>query len=120
MKKFWNVSRKYLFCMLFVLGIFIVLGVNLTEISGQIEEQCQINVFVPHNATDAQFKAVGEKLAKIAKNTQILAVSHLAQIAVMSDAEFLIEKQETQGKTITCVHALSEKEKMKDEGAAQA
>lgn len=50
---------------LFVLGIFIVLGVNLTEISGQIEKQCQINVFVPHNATDAQFKAVGEKLAKI-------------------------------------------------------
>ena len=25
MKKFWNVSRKYLFCMLFVLGIFTVI-----------------------------------------------------------------------------------------------
>ena len=34
------------------------------------------------------------KIAKIAKNTQIIAVSHLAQIAVMSDEEFLIEKQE--------------------------
>jgi len=50
---------------LFILGVFIILGVNLNEISGQIEEQCQINVFVPHNATDAQFKAVGERLAEI-------------------------------------------------------
>ena len=51
-------------------------------------------------------KVVGEKLAKIAKNTQIIAVSHLAQIAVMSDSEFLIEKQEQDGKTLTKVHAL--------------
>ena len=56
---------------LFILGIFIILGVNLTEISGQIEEQCQINVFVPHNATDAQFKAVGEKLAKLEHVTNV-------------------------------------------------
>ncbi len=53
-------------------------------------------------------KVVGEKLAKIAKNTQIIAVSHLAQIAVMSDEEFLIEKQEVDGKTLTKVNALDE------------
>ena len=51
-------------------------------------------------------KVVGEKLAVIAKNTQVIAVSHLAQIAVMSDDEFLIEKHETDGKTVTNVHAL--------------
>ena len=56
-------------------------------------------------------KVVGEKLAKIAKNTQIIAVSHLAQIAVMSDSEFLIEKQEINGKTLTKVKALSVEEK---------
>ena len=56
-------------------------------------------------------KVVGEKLAKIAKDTQIIAVSHLAQIAVMSDSEFLIEKQEINGKTLTKVKALSEEEK---------
>ena len=53
-------------------------------------------------------KVVGEKLARIAKSTQILAVSHLAQIAVMSDGEYLIEKRETEGKTVTLVHALDE------------
>lgn len=51
-------------------------------------------------------KVVGEKLARIAKNTQIIAVSHLAQIAVMSDNEFLIEKHEQDGKTLTNVFAL--------------
>ncbi len=59
-------------------------------------------------------KVVGEKLARIAKNTQIIAVSHLAQIAVMSDDEFLIEKQETDGKTLTKVHSLDEREKTQE------
>ena len=59
-------------------------------------------------------KVVGEKLAKIAKNIQIVAVSHLAQIASMSDREFLIEKQEESGKTLTKVYALSEAEKTKE------
>ena len=59
-------------------------------------------------------KVVGEKLARIAKNTQIIAVSHLAQIAVMSDDEFLIEKVETEGKTLTKVHALDEEEQLQE------
>ena len=56
-------------------------------------------------------KVVGEKLAKIAKIKQIIAVSHLAQIAVMSDNEFLIEKTENAGKTLTNVYSLDEKGK---------
>ncbi len=59
-------------------------------------------------------KVVGEKFAKIAKNTQIIAVSHLAQIAVMSDAEFLIEKMECDGKTLTQVRSLQGDEKKQE------
>ena len=59
-------------------------------------------------------KVVGEKLAKIAKNTQIIAVSHLAQIAVMSDSEFLIEKQELDGKTVTRVSPLNAEQKVQE------
>ena len=59
-------------------------------------------------------KVVGEKLARIARNTQIIAVSHLAQIAAMSDDEFLIEKQESDGKTVTLVHALNETQKTQE------
>ena len=59
-------------------------------------------------------KVVGEKLAKIAKNTQIIAVSHLAQIAVLSDKEYLIEKQELSGKTLTKVFALDSAQKTQE------
>lgn len=59
-------------------------------------------------------KVVGEKLAKIAKNTQIIAVSHLAQIAVMSDNEYLIEKREEQNKTLTFVTELDKQAKVKE------
>ena len=59
-------------------------------------------------------KVVGEKLVKIAVSTQIIAVSHLAQIAVMSDREFLIEKRESDGKTLTNVYALDEESKVQE------
>ena len=59
-------------------------------------------------------KIVGEKFAQIAKNTQIIAVSHLAQIASMSDKEFLIEKFEKDGKTYTDVRELTDEQKTKE------
>ena len=59
-------------------------------------------------------KVVGEKLARIAKGTQIIAVSHLAQIAVMSDEEFLIEKEENGGKTLTQVYHLDENGRLRE------
>ncbi len=59
-------------------------------------------------------KVVGEKLAKIAKNTQIIAVSHLAQVAVMSDTEFLIKKEEEIEKTLTQVFALTAEQRKRE------
>ena len=52
-------------------------------------------------------KVVAEKFAAIARDTQIIAVSHLAQIAAMADENFLISKHETaEGKTRTCIAPL--------------
>ena len=59
-------------------------------------------------------KVVGEKLAKIAKDTQIIAVSHLAQIVALSDSQYLIEKLEENGKTLTRVHSLNEEGKVSE------
>ncbi len=52
-------------------------------------------------------KAVGEKFCRIAKNTQIIAVSHLARIAAFADRNFLIEKSEQEGRTLTHITLLS-------------
>ncbi len=51
-------------------------------------------------------KVVAEKFAAISKTTQVIAVSHLAQIAAAADRQFLIEKTEAGEKTRTSVHAL--------------
>lgn len=59
-------------------------------------------------------KVVGQKFAKIAKSTQIIAVSHLAQIVAMSDGDFLIEKHEENGSTKTNVYPLDKEGKKQE------
>ncbi len=51
-------------------------------------------------------RVVAEKFAKISKNTQIIAVSHLAQIASFADAQYVIEKAQSDGKTYTSVRGV--------------
>ena len=56
-------------------------------------------------------RVVAEKFADIAKTTQIIAVSHLAQIAAFADRQFLIEKKEEEGRTYSRNRALEEEER---------
>ena len=49
---------------------------------------------------------VGEKLAELAKNRQVLCVTHLPQIAVMADTHFSINKNVKDGRTYTHVDRL--------------
>lgn len=53
-------------------------------------------------------RVVGEKFCKIARHIQIIAVSHLAQIAACADREFYIEKRETGGRTFTVIRPLED------------
>jgi DNA repair protein RecN (Recombination protein N) len=53
---------------------------------------------------------VSEKMAVIARNHQIICITHLAQIASMADQHFLIEKQPADGKTVTNIGLLSPEE----------
>ena len=81
---------------------------SLNEISTYVFDEIDAGI------SGVTAKVVGEKLAQIATKTQIIAVSHLAQIAVMSDDEFLIEKQESAGKTLTNVYKLDEEGKKRE------
>ncbi len=81
---------------------------NLNEISTYIFDEIDAGI------SGKTARVVGEKLARIAKHTQIIAVSHLAQIAALSDSEYLIEKREQTGKTLTEVFALDEKAKIQE------
>lgn len=53
---------------------------------------------------------VAEKLALIAKTRQVICITHLPQIAAMSEKHYLIEKQAIEDKTITSIKALDENE----------
>ena len=49
---------------------------------------------------------VAEKLSEVARNRQVLCVTHLPQIAAMGDVHFSVEKGEAQGRTFTAVEQL--------------
>lgn len=59
-------------------------------------------------------KVTAEKIASISRKTQVIAVSHLPQMAAMSDNEMLIEKREEGGKTLTKVTNLDRDGKIKE------
>ncbi len=57
---------------------------------------------------------VSEQLAIIAKHHQVICITHLAQIAAMADAHYIIEK-ETDGKTTkTMINKLNEEESIEE------
>ena len=50
---------------------------------------------------------VSEKMAVIGRNHQVICITHLAQIAAMADAHYLIEKNVINGKTKTTISLLN-------------
>ncbi len=49
---------------------------------------------------------IGIKLRAVSRDKQVLCVTHLSQIAVMADTQYLIEKHTEQERTVTQVHLL--------------
>ena len=58
--------------------------------------------------------AVAECIAKVAKNKQVLCITHLAQIACMADVHLSIDKQSDEKKTVTEVKRLMEFDRTKE------
>ncbi len=57
---------------------------------------------------------VSEKMALLGKRHQVLCITHLAQIAAMADAHYLIEKQINDNKTTTEIRLLGEDESIQE------
>ena len=55
---------------------------------------------------------VSERLAYIAKKRQVIAITHLPQIAAMADAHFSIEKSVENETTISTIRRLTEDEQV--------
>ena len=59
-------------------------------------------------------QAVAEKMASIGRYHQVLCVTHLAQIAAMADAQYLVQKQVSQGRTHTTVRLLDDEGRVEE------
>lgn len=59
-------------------------------------------------------ETVAEKFSQIAKNIQVIAISHLPQIVSFSDASFKISKYSTDEKTFTAIEKLDENGKIEE------
>ena len=51
-------------------------------------------------------RKIGIKLKEISKNTQVICVTHSAQVATLADYHYLIKKNEVDGRAQTCVKLL--------------
>lgn len=59
-------------------------------------------------------EAVGRKLSKLARYHQIICITHLPQIAKFGDNHFRITKNVLNGRTITSINPLNEKDRIKE------
>ena len=57
---------------------------------------------------------VSEKMAVIARNHQVICITHLAQIAAMADTHMAIEKKAVNGSTVTSVRLLDAEESVEE------
>ncbi len=59
-------------------------------------------------------EAVGRKLKALARNNQVLCVTHLPQIATFADHHYVIEKKESSGRTRTSIRAITGDERTEE------
>jgi len=52
--------------------------------------------------------AIGERLARLAQDLQVLSITHAPQVAAYADFHLKVEKETKEGKTLTYVQTLSE------------
>ena len=57
---------------------------------------------------------VSEKLGRLSKNHQIICITHLAQIAAMADAHFMIEKNVINERTVTNIREIADDESLSE------
>lgn len=59
-------------------------------------------------------QTVGEKMAMLGKDKQVICVTHLAQIAALADTQFLVEKSVQDGRTNSSVQKLSDEGRVEE------
>jgi DNA repair protein RecN (Recombination protein N) len=80
------------------------------------EDEIPVLVFdeVDANVGGETANAVGEKMRQIARQRQVLCITHLAPVAAHGDAHFVVTKQVKAGRTITEIARVEKKERVSE------
>jgi DNA repair protein RecN (Recombination protein N) len=78
------------------------------------EDQIPVLVFdeVDANVGGETANAVGEKMQQIARNRQVLCITHLPQVAAPASAHFVVTKQSKAGRTLSEINLLGAKDRV--------
>ena len=87
----------------------IMLGIK-TVMAKKDEIECLIFDEIDTGISGRTAQKVSEKMAQLSRDRQVIAITHLAQIASMADVHFLIEKRSEDGRTHTGVRQLTGEE----------
>ena len=58
--------------------------------------------------------AVAEEMKELSQSEQVIAITHLPQIASRADSHYLVEKEEKDGRTMTRIRAVAGEERVKE------
>lgn len=80
------------------------------------EDEVPVLVFdeVDANVGGETANAVGEKMRQIARNHQVLCITHLAPVAAQATAHFVVMKQLKDGRTVSEIKLLARKERVEE------
>ena len=80
------------------------------------EDEVPVLIFdeVDANVGGETANAVGEKMKQIARNHQVLCITHLAPVAAHADAHFLVTKQMKDGRTISEIELLNKADRVNE------
>jgi len=85
----------------------------LKTVLAQVDE-IPVLVFdeVDANVGGETANAVGEKMHQIARQRQVLCITHLAPVAAQAEAHYVVSKQVKEGRTISEITLLNKKERV--------
>ena len=85
-----------------------------TILAGMDSIDCLIFDEIDTGISGRTAQMVAQKMACLSKNSQIICITHLPQIASMADGHFLIEKHTENGMTVSNIQMLNRKQSIEE------
>ena len=90
-----------------------ILLVLKTLLNTKLNAETQIFDEIDSGIGGAIAQSVGERLLLVAKNSQVILITHAPQIAALADTQYLVEKSTSKKRTVSRIMPLDEKQRVR-------